>query len=82
MFNTKIYHPNINPTTGKHYCLSILGEDWSPAVTIGRVLKAFVSLLLNPQPDDPMMPEIARQFKTDRPKYEEVAREWTKKYAM
>jgi hypothetical protein len=28
------------------------------------------------------VPEIARIFKTDRDKYTELAREWTRKYAM
>jgi len=28
------------------------------------------------------VPEIARIFKTDREKYNQLAKEWTKKYAM
>jgi hypothetical protein len=29
-----------------------------------------------------LVPEIARIYKTDRDKYNELAREWTRKYAM
>jgi ubiquitin-conjugating enzyme E2 D/E len=29
-----------------------------------------------------LVPEIARIFKTDREKYNQLAKEWTKKYAM
>ena len=32
--------------------------------------------------DDAYVPDIANQYKSDRAKYEEVAREWTRKYAM
>jgi ubiquitin-conjugating enzyme E2 D/E len=39
------------------------------------------SLLTDPNPDDPLVPEIARIYKTDRVKYEATAKEWTKKYA-
>ncbi|CAH8576202.1 unnamed protein product [Heterobilharzia americana] len=35
-----------------------------------------------PNPDDPLCPEIARQYKADRKKYDDLAREWTQKYAM
>ncbi|CAJ0831640.1 7157_t:CDS:2 [Entrophospora sp. SA101] len=31
--------------------------------------------------NDPLVPEIAHVYKTDRPRYEATAREWTRKYA-
>ena len=46
------------------------------------VLLSICSLLCDPNPDDPLVPEIARAFKTDRGRYTELAKEWTKKYAM
>ena len=46
------------------------------------VLLSICSLLCDPNPDDPLVPEIARIFKTDRHKYNELAKEWTKKYTM
>ena len=45
------------------------------------VLIAICSLLADPNADDPLVPEIARVYKTDRAKYEATAKEWTKKYA-
>jgi ubiquitin-conjugating enzyme E2 D/E len=39
-------------------------------------------MLTDPNPDDPLVPEIANLYKTDRPRYEATAREWTRKYAM
>ena len=32
--------------------------------------------------DDPLVPEIAHVYKTDRARYEATAREWCRKYAM
>lgn len=30
--------------------------------------------------DDPLVPEIARIYKSDRERYNQLAREWTQKY--
>jgi ubiquitin-conjugating enzyme E2 D/E len=39
-------------------------------------------MLTDPNPDDPLVPDIAHLYKTDRTRYEATAREWTRKYVV
>ena len=78
-FSTPIYHPNISREGV--ISLDILDQKWCPALTIGTLLLSITSFLTDPNPDDPLEPEIAEIYKTDREMYDNNAMDWTRKFA-
>ncbi|RDW86851.1 putative ubiquitin conjugating enzyme (UbcB) [Aspergillus mulundensis] len=81
-FVTKIYHPNVTNDDKGSMCLGMLkADEWKPSSRLSAVLEFARSLLGEPMPDDAVEGRIAEQYREDRKRYEEIAREWTRKYA-
>ena len=81
-FGTKIYHPNVTNDNKGSMCLGMIKSDeWKPSSKISAVLEFARQLLAEPMPDDAVEGRIAEQYKNDREKFDQIAREWTRKWA-
>lgn len=79
VFKTPIYHPNISRKG--EICLSLL-TDWKPKNTIAEAISSIIAILRTPNPNDPLEPEIASHYISDRKSYEEKARNIAEKHAV
>jgi ubiquitin-conjugating enzyme E2 D/E len=79
-FITKMYHPNIS--TSGEICLDMLKDAWCPTLKISHLLQSICSLLVDPNADDPLNPQAATTYKTNRATYNKKVRRYVEKYAI
>lgn len=82
-FLTKIYHPNIDDNG--RICLDLIKMPpkggWKPTIGIEALLIAIRMLLESPNPEDPLMADIAEEYKRYNADFVTKAKAYTEKYA-
>ena len=80
-FTTMIFHPNIS--NNGDICLNILKtHEWSPTISINKLLLSICSLLNEPNFDDPLNISVVMvKSNGGMEAFKNMAREYTLKYA-
>ena len=80
-FETNIFHCNIDADSGAIF-VDILMDQWSPVLAMDKLLLSIQSLLTDPWPGPAANIDAAKLYRENRTRHDEIAREWTRKYAM
>lgn len=73
-FLTQVYHPNID--NGGRICMN--SGKWTPMTTLENLLVGVQQLLAYPNPDDPLMPDIATEYRQNKLLFEKKVKEMVK----
>jgi ubiquitin-conjugating enzyme E2 D len=79
-FVTPIQHVNVN--SSGNICMDILKDKWTSAQNIRTVLISLISLLADPNTEDPLNSGLRELYKTDKKKYESTIRTACEKSAI
>ena len=52
-------------------CLNILREDWKPVLTVNAIVYGLQYLFLEPNPEDPLNKEAARELQDNKRAFEQ-----------
>lgn len=80
-FMNKIYHPNIDESSGS-VCLDVINQTWSPMFGLLNIFENFLPHLLRyANPSDPLNTEASNLMTKDESKYIETVKEYVNRFA-
>ncbi|KAG7883815.1 hypothetical protein KL938_002400 [Ogataea parapolymorpha] len=80
-FQNKIFHPNIDESSGS-VCLDVINQTWSPMFDIFNIFETFLPQLLNyPNAADPLNGDASSLYMRDKNLYVEKVKMYVKNYA-
>lgn len=80
-FTNKIFHPNIDESSGS-VCLDVINQTWSPMFGLLNVFENFLPHLLRyANPSDPLNTEASNLMSKDEQLYTDKVKEYVRMYA-
>lgn len=81
-FVNRIYHPNIDESSGS-VCLDVINQTWSPMFGLLNIFENFLPHLLRyPNPSDPLNTVASNLLNKDEKKYNETITKYVNQYAQ
>ncbi|SGZ48964.1 CIC11C00000004927 [Sungouiella intermedia] len=81
-FVNKIYHPNIDESSGS-VCLDVINQTWSPMFGLLNIFENFLPHLLRyANPSDPLNTEASNLMTKDEARYTETVKKYVQQYAL
>jgi ubiquitin-conjugating enzyme E2 S len=79
-FLTKIFHPNVHPTSGE-VCVDTLKRDWNSLTDLKQIVATIRCLLIEPNADSALNEQAGKLIQDDFGSFESTARIMTRIHA-